>query len=167
MFKDIYLVDIDGLAKRLREASIEDTVALKNFMIFVILFSSAYQIPISINASPSEEDPGFLVSLLMWSILAVINYYGLKVTFRTNNNGDGNDFFKRFSALSLPVSVVTTLYFIVVMLCVVVVVLITTQETELQSLTILVPAMILVGLAYLVTFYVIMNKSMRVASGNA
>ncbi|MET0068007.1 MAG: hypothetical protein ABW076_16805 [Candidatus Thiodiazotropha sp.] len=139
MFKDIYLIDVEGLAKRLSEAAVNDVVALKNFIVFIVLFSSTYELPISINISSSEEGMGFLTTVLIWSVMAAANYWGLRLIFHTNSKGDGIDFFKRYCALSLPVSVVTVLYFLVVMLGVGVTALILSQSSDLDLNKIIIP----------------------------
>ena len=166
MLKDLYFTDVYGMASKLKSGEISDATALKNFLLFMIIFSYSYEIPVNLNIYPTEGDPGFLLSLMFWFIAAAINYYGLRLSFNINNGGDGSDFFKRFCALSLPASFITTLYFMAVIFVLCIVIVLVNEEVKSLATEAYVPIAAVLICSYLLVFYRIMNKNIAIASGN-
>lgn len=101
--KDIYFYNAKALAVELRNGTVSEHKAVKHMIAAIILGGIGFEIPISID--PGESSPGIFhaISFVMFFVISgVISFYGVWLTYQVNNKGDGDDYFLRFSALTLP-----------------------------------------------------------------
>ena len=162
MIKDIHFINNTELSKKLSNMEISDYLALKHFIIFIILFSSAYVFPILTAPSESNETVSWIINFIS---LAVINYYGITWTFQINNKGDKKEFFKRFSCLSLPISIKATIIF--TLLYIISIILLSKALGDNDNKPLVTDIlMYLLEIGYLIYFYKIMGQSIRISSNN-
>jgi len=93
------------LATALRDNEISEKTIVLHFIIYSIIFSGVAFIPFG----PKVDLPDASSSLIAQGILelglsAIIVYYGTWYTYQINTKGDGQHFFRRFFALTLPIS---------------------------------------------------------------
>jgi putative flippase GtrA len=115
--KDVYFLRADLLAEQLAAGKVSQVQALKHLVFSCILGMTGYSVPIHINFESEEVRGMSLIGhILGFIVSAAIVYYGVWFTFQANQKGDGQDYFLRFSALTLPVSVRLLLEYIAVAL---------------------------------------------------
>jgi hypothetical protein len=168
MLKDIYFFDSAKLAEMLGNGSVSDILALKHLIVVTIIFGTGYIIPVEMVIVGADYDysGGLIYSVGDWVLNAIISYYGLWMIYQANAKGDNKDFFKRFTALSLPVTIrlivimLPALFFI--MLLRIEISNIISAETEIFNEVF----WIVVIQVFVIYFYVLMRNSMRIASGS-
>lgn len=114
MLKDIYFLDVKKLTEELQKGSFSEVRTLKHLIVTAVLGGIAFEYPVYIDFSESEVSlwQG-VIGLLTFILSAVITYYGLWLTYQTNQKGDGKDFFLRLAALMLPIGLRLAIYFLV------------------------------------------------------
>ena len=115
VFRDVYFFSADALASQIRSGEITEIVALKHLIVGSMMFGIGYEIPLSVGFS-EEELPlyDYALQVVLFLLSAVIIYYGTWLSYQTNMKGDGQDFFLRFIALSLPIGLQLAVVFCVV-----------------------------------------------------
>jgi drug/metabolite transporter (DMT)-like permease len=110
---DINFLDAKGLAEDFRNQSVSEARTLRHLIALTILgLASSFFLSQFETNTPSSK--GFIVAdFLLFAACAVVSYYGIWLTYQTNAKGDGEQYFPRFAALSLPVTVQVTLAFII------------------------------------------------------
>ena len=162
MLKNIYFLNHTELSSKLSNMDISDYLALKHFIIFIIVFSSAYVFPLLTVPEGNSET---ISSAITFISIAVINYYGITWIFQINNKGDKKDFFKRFSCLSLPVSIKATIIF--TLLYIISIILLSKALGNNDNKPLVTDVlMYLLEIGYLIYFYNIMGQSIRLSSNN-
>ncbi len=104
MENKIFFWDALRLAQALRQDQVREIGILKYFIIFSILFSGVASLPFGINIAADTRYP-LLLAVFDLIAHAVIIYYGTWYVFQVNSKGDGVSFFRRFFALTLPISI--------------------------------------------------------------
>lgn len=103
MIQDIYFKNSKELAKKIQNGEISEWIAIKNF-IFYSAFMASYAIPVTFECN-QDDTFTFTSNILHFAILAIIQVWGFRLLYNTNQKGDGKDFFFRYCALSLPISI--------------------------------------------------------------
>tara|TARA_R100000687_G_scaffold81919_1_gene79860 strand:- start:597 stop:1100 length:504 start_codon:yes stop_codon:yes gene_type:complete len=106
-FSDVYFFRVESLAEKLSAGVVSDYQAPKHFLLFTIIFSFSYEFPYVIYPESSFSD-GLISSLASASIHAV----GIIWVFQRFQKGGQQEFFKRYAALSFPISVCIMLFFL-------------------------------------------------------
>lgn len=111
--RDIYFYNAFKLASEIRSGTLTEYRAVKHLVASMIIGGIGFELPISVefgefNMSYFENIGGFI----MFIVVGVITYYGVWLNYQVNSKGDGKDFFLRFSALSLPVTIQLLVLFI-------------------------------------------------------
>ncbi|MFC1772789.1 hypothetical protein ACFL3A_05495 [Pseudomonadota bacterium] len=160
MPRDIYFLNSSELAEKLSDKSVSDYLALRHFIIFLIIFNSAYVFPILTVPAQQYE---WLSLVATFISMAAINYYGLIWLFQINNKGDGAEFFKRFCCLSLPVSIKATLVVLVAFVVATLIISGILRGKDSGSAVVDI-VMYLLEVGYLLYFYKLMGQSFRASS---
>jgi hypothetical protein len=101
MLKDIYFFNAKELARKLAQNEISEKLALWHFMVQAIVLGTAITFTLSIECG-EQENYSTLIALLGFATSGFITYWGLSSLFKVNSNIDGENFFIRYAALSLP-----------------------------------------------------------------
>ena len=101
MFKDIHFFKAKALARKLARNEVSEILALWHFMLQAIILGTTITFTLSIECG-EQEGYSMLIALLGFTISGVITYWGLSSLFKVNSNIDGENFFIRYAALSLP-----------------------------------------------------------------
>ena len=167
MFKDIYIINAYALAERLNTNTISDKQILKNVIIFIVLFTYGYTLPIEIDIQQLDEENNEYISGLYWLVTGIINFFGIILLFKENESGDGTDFYKRFLALSLPVNILVAIIIIISMILVGILVYL--FESTINNLTDIHMNIIMLSflIIYMLAFYALMKKYIKVAARKA
>ena len=105
MFKDIIFLRYKLLSERLRNDEVDESLAVKYFILGTVLAGSVISIPIEMTPDfLKHEIVNLILSVLDFIIAAIINVVGIWYLYYANSQGDGKDFFKRIICLSFPVS---------------------------------------------------------------
>ena len=168
----MYFLDAKSLALELRHGTFSEYRAVKQAIAILIVSGGASS---GILQAGYSEAPALGVGVLSLNVLAfivsgLIAYFGMWLTYQVNRRGDGRDFFLRFAALSLPISVTLIIQYI--LLCVLLL-LASTLLAMLSKSTfgftvVYFPFAALLGF-YLLTvmFYLRMRNYLALASGMA
>jgi hypothetical protein len=169
---DMYLLDAKSLALELRNGTFSEIRAVKQAIGQLILSGGASS---GILQAGSGEGPALSVDVLSLKVVAfvvggLITYFGMWLTHQVNRKGDGRDFFLRFAALSLPISVKLIIQYIA--LCVLLFLASTLLAMQSQSTfgftVVYFPFAALLGFYLLaVMFYLRMQTYLAIASGMA
>lgn len=160
MTQDVYLISTANLVKKLSRNEISDYLALKHFIVFMIIFNSGYILPLfTVHAS----DYDWVEVVIIFISSAAIHYYGLNWVYQINSKGDGKEFFKRFCCLSLPISVNVTVVMYMLLIGAIAVVVTFSPNDEPNELIFDV-IMYFFEVGYLAYFYELMAKSIRVVA---
>ncbi len=104
--KDIYFYNAAGLAKELNQGTLSQRRAIKHLIASLVLFGIGFEVPVSVEFSESNLNVAKIIGeIVLFIIAGVISYYGTWLIYQVNEKGDGQDFFMRFTALSLPVAI--------------------------------------------------------------
>jgi hypothetical protein len=164
--RDIYFIRADQMAEDFREGRIDEAIALKNMIAGLILFGLGYQVPISIGFEEiGNSNSKFLLDLLEYIFAAVIVYYGVWLAYQANGKGDGEGFFLRFTALSLPIGIqVTIVFFVLYMVFVSMTGLVQEPPGTLAKVVMLLGYYAL-GISFQCVFFLRMKYCLSIASG--
>lgn len=166
---DIYFLDAKSLALELRNGTFSEHRAVKQAIVQAIVSGGASSGLLQVGAS---EGPAWSLGVLSLKVLAfsvsgLIAYFGMWLTYQVNRKGDGKDYFLRFAALSLPISVKLIIQYIA--LCVLLFLASTLLATLSESLSFAVayfPFAALLGFYVLAAmFYLRMRTYLAIASG--
>jgi hypothetical protein len=163
----IYFYNAMGLAKELRDKTISQTRAVKHMIMSIILGGIGFQIPISVTFEKRTEYIVFhLFSVTsVFIIIAVISYYGVWLTHQVNGKGDGQDYFVRFAALSLPIGMQLVLLFLAIGLLIVLLAMFLVTQLGAIATYIIVVIFSLARIAFTAMFFLRMRNYIAVASG--
>jgi uncharacterized membrane protein YidH (DUF202 family) len=104
---DIYFLDAKSLALELRTGTFSEHRAVKQAIAQLIISGGASSGILQVGSS---QGPAWSLGVLSLKVSAfivggLITYLGMWLTYQVNRKGDGKDYFLRFAALSLPISV--------------------------------------------------------------
>ena len=106
MFNNIFFLKYKLLAGKLRNDEINESDAVKYFIILSILAGSTIIVPLEFKFYGTMIIPfEAVLSILDFIVTAIINIFAIWYLYHANNQGDGNNFFKRVICLSLPVTI--------------------------------------------------------------
>lgn len=113
---NIYFIKTKLCASKLRSGEISDATALIHLVLSIIFFGSGLKIPIMLT--PVIESGGDYKRLLFtWGVFIIITIIGLNQSLKYNKIGDGKDYFKKYSVLSLPIITnITVLMFLITLI---------------------------------------------------
>lgn len=104
MLKELHFLKSSELSEKLHRGEISDELAFKHLLAYSVLFASYIYVPVVVTCSDGK-DSWFWHQLLHFLVSAGVQYWGMKLLYQTNSQGDGKDFFLRWAALSLPVGI--------------------------------------------------------------
>ena len=104
MLKDLHFLKSSELSEKLHRGEISDELAFKHLLAYSVLFAGYITVPVVVTCS-ADTDSGFRYQILNFILSAGVQYWGMKLLYQTNSQGDGKDFFLRWAALSLPVGI--------------------------------------------------------------
>ena len=164
--KGMYFYDAHGLAKELRNGTFSEQLAVNQMIAAFLLFGLTRGSPVSIQITVD----GLAVAAVLYAgvilVLAVaVLVYGVQKTYLANAEGDGEDYFLRFAALSLPVGVQVVLVFVVVGLIVGLLYATAAGNLSLQGRLLAAFATAALFPLFLMMFFLRMRKYLRISSG--
>jgi hypothetical protein len=101
VIKDIHFFNAKALARKLARNEVPEILALWHFMLQAIILGATLTLTLNVECGEQEEH-SILVDLVGFIISGFITYWGLSSLFKVNSNIDGENFFIRYAALSLP-----------------------------------------------------------------
>jgi len=144
--QDIYFINSKALTQELMTNNISDYVALKHVIASAVIFGASFEI--AINCTPSETS--LLSDLIYFLVMGAINTFGLIWIFQVNQKNDNQEFFKRVSALSLPVTmqvIIPTALFLIIV--------------GISDISVTLPLYLIVPAVATLVFYALMGKCLR------
>lgn len=104
MLNDIYFLNTSGLCGELKAGTFSEVRALKHLIVTAIIGKTTFSFPLQFDIEISEPATNLsLMYLLSFLLIGVIHYYGIWLIYQVNQKGDGENFFFRFVALTLPI----------------------------------------------------------------
>lgn len=115
----MYLWDVRGLAQRLKKGRVKEheftaycilspLLSISNGLFFGLLLFSHQIIEHSFKGWLGSDHPFFhfynFWSLSMTALTILVSFSGIYLCYKTNQKGDGKDFWKRMACLSFPVN---------------------------------------------------------------
>jgi len=104
VLSEIYFINTRELAKKLACDEISDRVAFLHFLVHAIIISAAISKQIDMRWAGNEPD-SWLNTIISFIALGAVQYWGFTAAYKLNLSIDGKDFFLRYAALSLPLSI--------------------------------------------------------------
>ena len=161
MLKDIYFLNVSELSNRIRLGEIDQTLMLKHFIAFSILFYTGFSLPISFSGE-STSSQGWVMLILTFIVQATIHYYGIWYTYQINAKGDGQAYLNRLFCLALPISIRLLIYAVAISIAVAAVFFML-FSSDIEPNGFLVGTLyILLSGAYSCAFYYLAGKYIRV-----
>ena len=102
MIEDLYFINAKALAVKLHQQEVSEDLAFKHLLVFSMLFASALVFPVAVSCTQSDVF-AFWYQIANFFAFALLQFWGMRLLYRTNKQGDGQAFFLRWAALSLPV----------------------------------------------------------------
>ena len=102
MIEEHYFINANALAVKLHQQEVSEDLAFKHLLVFSMLFASALVFPVAVSCTQSDVF-AFWYQCANFFAFALLQFWGMRLLYRTNKQGDGQAFFLRWAALSLPV----------------------------------------------------------------
>ena len=102
MIEEHYFINANALAVKLHQQEVSEDLAFKHLLVFSMLFASALVFPVAVSCTQSDVF-AFWYQIANFFAFALLQFWGMRLLYRTNKQGDGQAFFLRWAALSLPV----------------------------------------------------------------
>ena len=102
MIEELYFINANALAVKLHQQEVSEDLAFKHLLVFSMLFASALVFPVAVSCTQSDVF-AFWYQCANFFAFALLQFWGMRLLYRTNKQGDGQAFFLRWAALSLPV----------------------------------------------------------------
>lgn len=166
VLKNLYFIRASTLARRIQAGDVDSLTMLKHFIVFSILFSSGFSLPLSFKGVPADA-PGWATMILEFITQGAINYIGIRYTYHINKNGDGQDYLPRLFCLALPVTLQLTLVFILVSVLWVTVITRVFADNPAAIERVMWVFFRVVGFTYPALFYYRIGQLLRVCRGAA
>lgn len=109
MLSQLYFLNSKELSKRLAEESISDKLIFLHFLASAILGGTIISLPIDMQWA-GKEPGSFSLQALTFITMGIIQYWGFSRAYKINEQIDNKNFFLRYAALSLPISIQTIIY---------------------------------------------------------
>ncbi len=167
---DIYFLDAKSLALELRNGTFSEHRALKHMIAQLIVTGGASSGIFQAGASggPAWSLGALSLKLSAFVVSGLIAYFGMWLTYQANGKGDGKDYFLRFAALSLPISLKLLIQYVplVALLFLASILLTNRSPSTLGSAVVYFPYAVLLGF-YVLTlmFYLRMRTYLAIACG--
>ena len=102
MIEEHYFINANALVVKLHQQEVSEDLAFKHLLVFSMLFASALVFPVAVSCTQSDVF-AFWYQCANFFAFALLQFWGMRLLYRTNKQGDGQAFFLRWAALSLPV----------------------------------------------------------------
>ena len=102
MIEELYFINANALAVKLHQQEVSEDLAFKHLLVFSMLFASALVFPVAVSCTQSDVF-AFWYQCANFFAFALLQFWGMRLLYRTNKQGDGQAFFLRWAALFLPV----------------------------------------------------------------
>ena len=102
MIEEHYFINANALAVKLHQQEVSEDLAFKHLLVFSMLFASALVFPVAVSCTQSDVF-AFWYQCANFFAFALLQFWGMRLLYRTNKQGDGQAFFLRWAGLSLPV----------------------------------------------------------------
>lgn len=102
MIEEHYFINANALAVKLHQQEVSEDLAFKHLLVFSMLFASALVFPVAVSCTQSDVF-AFWYQCANFFAFALLQFWGMRLLYRTNKQGDGQAFFLRWAALFLPV----------------------------------------------------------------
>ena len=109
MLSELYFLNSKELSKRLAEESISEKLIFLHFLPSAILSGAVVSLPIDMQWA-GKEPSSFFVQVLTFITMGIVQYWGFSRAYEINKQIDNKDFFLRYAALNLPISIQTIIY---------------------------------------------------------
>jgi len=163
---DIYFYNAIGLAMDLRNGSVSEVRALKHLIASIILGGVGFDVPISVEFRESLTGIGQVSGfVLMFITTGIISYYGVWLAYQANAKGDGEDFFLRFAALTLPIGIQLAVLFLGIGIFLALLVIPLTNYFGQWGVYLIRAGFYVAGVVFAAMFFLRMHKYIAVASG--
>ncbi len=165
LLSDIYFFNALGLANDLKNGLVDEVRALKHLIATIILGGVGFDVPVSVEFNVTDRGTAhILINVFLFIITGVVSYYGTWLTYQANTKGDGKDYFLRFAALSLPIGIQLVLPFLVIGLVIALMAMSVTSSMGVIGIYLTEGAFYILGIAFLVTFFLRMRHYIEIAS---
>lgn len=164
--REIYFFKANALAREIRQGNISEVLALNHFIVGIILSGIGYEVPLSVDFGRADL-PTFVpfVEVIAFILVAIITYYGSWLAYQANRKGDGNDFFMRYAALSLPIGLQLVVAFFFVAITLVLVANIVSSTLGVVGGGLSLVLFYVMGLVFQCAFFLRLRACIYIASG--